>query len=117
METNMPHQTRPGTDLGERFLAPWEQANGLTNSQAQVLPGDNCLVVIIEGALTQDERLLAKKEKSENPLRQYLDGLMHVISEEALQVPENNIDRSVASAGTDYNFAQGCVRWYFKLKR
>ncbi len=98
-------------------MAAWEQTNGLTNGQARVLTGDHCLVVIIEGALTQAERLLANKEKSDNPLRQYLDGLMHVISEEALQASENNTDRSVASVGTGNKFAQGWVRWYFKLER
>ena len=116
IDTNLPHQTRPEDDLGEQFLAAWEKANGLTNARAQVLTGDNCLVVIIEGALTQAERLLATREKADHSLRQYQDGLMHVISEEALQAREIISGRSVASVGTDVNFEQGWVMWYIKLE-
>lgn len=104
-------------DLANQFLAAWIKANGVTDSQVQALTGDNSLVVIIEGALTQAERLLAERDHGENSLRQYLKGLMSVIDEEVLSEGGKIDGRQVESVGSDINLEQGWVMWYFKLER
>jgi uncharacterized protein YbcI len=101
--------------LASRFLESWVQANGVSDCRVAALTGDGCFVILIEGAFTQAERLLAQRERADNPLRQYLNGLMKVIGEETISADRKIAGQQVRSVGTDVNFEQGWVMWYVRL--
>lgn len=98
------------------LLEAWAKANGVSDSRVQVLTGEGCFAIVIEDAFTQAERLLAEREAVDNPLRRYLNGLMDVIGEEAIPAGGEIAGRRVRSLGTDVNFEQAWVMWFFKLE-
>jgi uncharacterized protein YbcI len=115
-EKDQVQQSIPLDHLGDRFLKAWMEANGVTDCQAKVLTGEGGLAIIIEGAFTQAERLLAERRPAENPLRHYVNALMNVILEDEIPSLTREVGQKIMSFGNDINFEKGWVMWYVKLE-
>ena len=81
----------------------------------EVLTGEDRFAILIEDAFTKAERALAEKESADSTLRRYMNGLMSVISDEAISSYGRRTGRRAQPFGTDVNFEQGWVMWYVKL--
>lgn len=113
--TSTPQSADALDQLAEHFLEAWSRANGVTGSRVEVLTGEDRCAILIEDAFTQAERALAEHESADFTLRRYLNGLMNVISEDAIATFGGLTGREAHSLGTDVNFDQSWVMWYIRL--
>ncbi len=116
LDTDRPLRAAPAAPLAKALLEAWQHANGVPESRAEVLTGEDRYVILIEDAFTRAESQLARRKGGQSTLRQYVEGLMNVIGDQVLRSTGEVAGRRVHTMATEVNFEQGWVMWVVRLK-
>lgn len=101
--------------LAQELSSAWSHAHGGPQGTAIALLGADAFAVLIEGGLTQAERLMLEQPANRLLIEEYMQRLLAQVIQVLAERIEGRHGRRVVSSGVTLDPSGGCIVCFFKL--